>query len=538
MHDCQHRSKNDSTSGADIQTNGCGTDSAKLGKRAKNAPSQKSLDAAKTHTSDPTHPQVQQDRIYRRADKRSTRYEETTRNGAVRQDVLSFKVESARNEKSHGEGEGERTPQYAGGEGAVLPRTANFNDNERSEQRRQERVSTEAGATHPPLGGKGGVHVEEAEAGDCSFLGDATNEEALSADIAITEHSQSPALWTSVFYGATCSVDRAITMIDASGAIDEFSKLKDCSSTPGPRPEFTIPGVYHSTIEAELGISSEDSRGLVVKRSEADEPRCDRDVFAGTGEEKAARHTPGNERDLSACGSGGVEKRPASTRTYGKSEHNDIFDGVGERWTPPVDMASPDPATETTKEGILDTVGVAGVTVQKATLGPRELGQRKTRAVNALQAPEFMDSLKCIPAMVGAERISVCSESPRAGPTTNICADAEGDDEGYECDGFDNQKNVRFSDERLWTVHEVRASFEQHEVGQLFYTAAELDRMMEEVEDEEQLQAATSRHFDGDDDIGTTKKDPEAIDVDTLSERDDISIECQSYDETDSIDNF
>lgn len=45
-------------------------------------------------------------------------------------------------------------------------------------------------------------------------------------------------------------------------------------------------------------------------------------------------------------------------------------------------------------------------------------------------------------------------------------------------------KRVRFSRENLCTVHEIRASFETHELDELFYSAAELDQMQQETENE------------------------------------------------------
>ncbi|CAM9842857.1 unnamed protein product, partial [Ectocarpus fasciculatus] len=83
------------------------------------------------------------------------------------------------------------------------------------------------------------------------------------------------------------------------------------------------------------------------------------------------------------------------------------------------------------------------------------------------------------------------------------------------------RKSVRFSNECLWSVHEVRASFEQHELAGLFYTTAELDVMLEEAEMEEALdrsRASALSKKDCDDD-GVVGDDNDSIPIGVESTR-------------------
>ncbi|CAN0565457.1 unnamed protein product, partial [Ectocarpus sp. 12 AP-2014] len=82
-------------------------------------------------------------------------------------------------------------------------------------------------------------------------------------------------------------------------------------------------------------------------------------------------------------------------------------------------------------------------------------------------------------------------EKRESSPDTASLGDEDDQDYNFVFDdeepGDSWRKNVRFSDQALWRVHEVRASFEQHELAELFYTTAELDVMLEEAEMEEAL---------------------------------------------------
>lgn len=76
-------------------------------------------------------------------------------------------------------------------------------------------------------------------------------------------------------------------------------------------------------------------------------------------------------------------------------------------------------------------------------------------------------------------------------PDTNTTVDADNEDYEFTFDDEEmvvGQKSVQFTDESLWSTHEVRACFEQHELGELFYTTAELDAMLEEAESDEALE--------------------------------------------------
>ena len=129
------------------------------------------------------------------------------------------------------------------------------------------------------------------------------------------------------------------------------------------------------------------------------------------------------------------------------------------------------------------------------------------------------------------------------GGSTAVKRDAIPDpteEEGYAYD-FESRKCVRFSDESLWSVHEVRASFERHELADLFYTVGELDRMLEEAEREERLESSLAQKGEVENDgrwvhlVGVT---PSGIGVDVTGSIDDISIESQSFDGDDSDDHF
>eukprot|EP00903_Cladosiphon_okamuranus_P008450 g8119.t1 len=97
--------------------------------------------------------------------------------------------------------------------------------------------------------------------------------------------------------------------------------------------------------------------------------------------------------------------------------------------------------------------------------------------------------------------LSALGEQPSS-PDTNTTLDV--DNEEYEFTFDDEemavgavQKSVQFTDESRWSTHEVRACFEQHELGELFYTTAELDSMLEEAESEEALERSSARLSQG-----------------------------------------
>lgn len=76
-------------------------------------------------------------------------------------------------------------------------------------------------------------------------------------------------------------------------------------------------------------------------------------------------------------------------------------------------------------------------------------------------------------------------------PETATTEDEDNEDYDFTFDDDDlvpGHKTVQFTDESRWSVHEVRESFQQHELGELFYSTAELDVMQEEAELEEALE--------------------------------------------------
>ena len=103
---------------------------------------------------------------------------------------------------------------------------------------------------------------------------------------------------------------------------------------------------------------------------------------------------------------------------------------------------------------------------------------------------------------------------------------------------------MRFSDESLWSVHEVRASFERHQLADLFYTVDELDRMFEEAEREEreeQSGCSLLREDGVEADGGWVHLGgdiPAEIGVNVSDSMEDISIESHSLDGDNSDDRF
>ena len=83
-------------------------------------------------------------------------------------------------------------------------------------------------------------------------------------------------------------------------------------------------------------------------------------------------------------------------------------------------------------------------------------------------------------------------EDQTPSPDTDITLDEDNEDYEFTFDDEEvavgGQKSVQFTDESRWSTHEVRACFEKHELGELFYTTAELDSMLEEAESEEALE--------------------------------------------------
>lgn len=148
------------------------------------------------------------------------------------------------------------------------------------------------------------------------------------------------------------------------------------------------------------------------------------------------------------------------------------------------------------------------------------------------------------PIALPAEGAGAYSRSLHAGeqksPPNTITTQDE-DTEDYEFT-FDNeelvagQKIVRFTDESLWGVHEVRASFEQHELGELFYTTHELDRMLEEAELEEALELSkpSSLQEENMSDDGVKRK---GLDVGAVLEGlENISVESLPFDDSEDSD--
>lgn len=100
----------------------------------------------------------------------------------------------------------------------------------------------------------------------------------------------------------------------------------------------------------------------------------------------------------------------------------------------------------------------------------------------------------------GGNPVTRCTPSLQPQSYSPTTSPTDGGSEGEYEFTFDEdetavsgRKSVQFSDESLWRVHEVRASFEKHELAELFYTSAELDAMVEEAEREEDLERSKGR---------------------------------------------
>lgn len=88
--------------------------------------------------------------------------------------------------------------------------------------------------------------------------------------------------------------------------------------------------------------------------------------------------------------------------------------------------------------------------------------------------------------------LSTLREQNSLADTNTTTVDEDSEDYEFTFDDEEEmdvgQKRVQFTDESRWSTHEVRACFEQHELGELFYTTAELESMLEEAESEEALE--------------------------------------------------
>lgn len=114
------------------------------------------------------------------------------------------------------------------------------------------------------------------------------------------------------------------------------------------------------------------------------------------------------------------------------------------------------------------------------------------------------------------------------------------DEEEYASDDFEGQKHVRFTDETQWIVHEVRASFERHELSELFYTTTELDCMLAEAEQEETLRAGTFQDGEGPAERRRPFETKNLLDVDIETQREveDVLFDSYSFDGDDSDELF
>lgn len=134
----------------------------------------------------------------------------------------------------------------------------------------------------------------------------------------------------------------------------------------------------------------------------------------------------------------------------------------------------------------------------------RESGSEQERAETVAEVGGISGKPVAVPAE-GAGPYSPSLPALREQKTSPSSINTEDENtEEYEFTFDDEElvagpKMVRFTDESLWSVHEVRASFEQHELGELFYTTHELDCMLEEAELEEALERSKPRDLQEED---------------------------------------
>lgn len=107
---------------------------------------------------------------------------------------------------------------------------------------------------------------------------------------------------------------------------------------------------------------------------------------------------------------------------------------------------------------------------------------------------------------------------------------------------YATKKNVRFLDEALCTVYEIRATFEPHEVEELFYSADDLDRMSDEAEDDREVERKVLPRSESAEDNGIIPKDSSlgrsiesAIGEESL---DELLFDSYKFDEGDSDECF
>lgn len=149
--------------------------------------------------------------------------------------------------------------------------------------------------------------------------------------------------------------------------------------------------------------------------------------------------------------------------------------------------------------GINGTAAETDQSVPRIGATPREADPRSDREPERTKKtsnPE--EALLCLggvaeqPSTDGGESINRSLSALRErSSSSDTNTTLEEDNEDYEFTFDDEEvavgrKSVQFADESRWSRHEIRACFEQHELGDLFYTTAELDSMSEEAEAEEE----------------------------------------------------
>lgn len=234
--------------------------------------------------------------------------------------------------------------------------------------------------------------------------------------------------------------------------------------------------------------------------------------------------------EAAGTGEGGLEVIPATNTTAAECEKQDAA-GVEEG------------ATE-------NTIGLNGC----ITVVPRIA----STVFESLPAQETINSATGGDDEVLPQVIALVGQDPVTYGEGLDRVDTEDEEEDYTCDVFEpatsisDQKKVHFSDKASWIVHEVRASFERHELTELFYSSAELDRMLEEVEQEESdHQSGAQRLTNGGrgggvnvhgrvsecEDAGALPVEGSYFDLlQECSQKDDISLESYSLDAAEDSD--
>lgn len=287
-------------------------------------------------------------------------------------------------------------------------------------------------------------------------------------------------------------------------SVQRLARAEASTAAATPSPTGVLVKTHHATVdEGELGsllstFERQVERGaeLVRRFEEAAKPRLaldGDDVKAERGDHSK----PENENtDLSTM-------TPSSTSSEEKH--------FSESYNMATDIAGIAVATE---QSVPEPV--IGATHSKAEMGSDREPERTEKNSKTEEALLYLGGLPEQPSTgrgaATSRSLSALGEQPPS-PATNTTLDEDNEEYEFTFDdeemiagggGGGGQKSVQFTDESRWSTHEVRACFEQHELGELFYTTAELDSMLHEAESEEALERSSALLSQGEELLGDT----------------------------------